>query len=260
MRLAAVAARSGWSVPRLLDAGLKGTGVLLAAVGALRLMRRGPAAGRHWACAPALAALLALPAMSAGLPGWGVLPRWADIATVGPSGGSSTAGPPSPAPVTAVAGGRPGRPAGDEGLPIVPDEDASHRLSASPSGSVPPVVPPPIGLRDGQEPIPVADVPSIATSDAERSAHRLSAGMPTTAAVGAPAGTKVVGADGGPDAPADGRLPSPGATVPAWQWWAALVWLVGAIGVPLPTAAGVAALAGLGFTSADEADLRVSAT
>src|ERR1700741_1524787 len=58
----------------LLDAGLKATFILLAALGATRLMRRWPAASRHLVWAVALAAVLALPALGRMMPEWRALP------------------------------------------------------------------------------------------------------------------------------------------------------------------------------------------
>ncbi|HYJ78100.1 MAG TPA: M56 family metallopeptidase [Longimicrobiaceae bacterium] len=58
----------------LLDAGLKATFILLAALGATRLMRRWPAASRHLVWAVALAAVLALPVLGRVMPEWKALP------------------------------------------------------------------------------------------------------------------------------------------------------------------------------------------
>ncbi len=62
--------------PLLLDSLLKGTAVLILAMTVLVALRKDSAARRHLAWLSALTALLLLPAWSALLPGWRILPCW----------------------------------------------------------------------------------------------------------------------------------------------------------------------------------------
>jgi len=66
-------------VPILLDAALKGAVILALAGIATLMMRRACAAGRHLVWSVAVVSSLLLPALSVVLPGWGVLPQWADL-------------------------------------------------------------------------------------------------------------------------------------------------------------------------------------
>jgi beta-lactamase regulating signal transducer with metallopeptidase domain len=62
--------------PLLLDAMLKGTALLILTMIVVGALRKDSAARRHLAWLSALIALLFLPAWSALLPGWRILPRW----------------------------------------------------------------------------------------------------------------------------------------------------------------------------------------
>lgn len=63
--------------PLLLDSALKGAALLILAVISVLILQKASAATRHLVWMFALGALLLLPALSALLPGWGVLPRLA---------------------------------------------------------------------------------------------------------------------------------------------------------------------------------------
>jgi beta-lactamase regulating signal transducer with metallopeptidase domain len=63
-------------VPVLLDTAIKGAAILLLAAMATLAMRRASAAARHWVWFLASSSLLALPSLSAMVPGWYVLPGW----------------------------------------------------------------------------------------------------------------------------------------------------------------------------------------
>ena len=66
-------------LPMLVDATIKGS-VLLALAGVMLLtMRRASAAARQLVLLVALASLLVMPAVSAALPGWQILPGWAKV-------------------------------------------------------------------------------------------------------------------------------------------------------------------------------------
>src|SRR5437763_8461247 len=87
-----------FSLPSLLlvDSAVKGTVLLVLAAVAAVILRRDSAATRHLVWLLAMAALLVVPALSAMLPRWRVLPEWAGrpprtaVASIGPP---STAGP-----------------------------------------------------------------------------------------------------------------------------------------------------------------------
>ena len=64
----------------LLDSTVKGSFVLLLAVGVVVLLRRDSAAARHLVWLVAVVALLVIPGFSALLPSWRVLPSWAKLA------------------------------------------------------------------------------------------------------------------------------------------------------------------------------------
>lgn len=80
----------------LLDAAVKGSLLLLIAWAVTSLMRRGSAAARHALWWAAVSGLLLLPAFSAAIPGWRVLPPWAKVA-------DRAAPAPAPAPPAATA-------------------------------------------------------------------------------------------------------------------------------------------------------------
>jgi beta-lactamase regulating signal transducer with metallopeptidase domain len=63
----------------LVDVAVKSTALLLLAILAARLLRRDSAATRHLVWLLAMVAVLAAPALSALLPGWRVLPEWANL-------------------------------------------------------------------------------------------------------------------------------------------------------------------------------------
>lgn len=63
----------------LLDSAVKGTALLLLAAAVALMLRRDSAATRHLVWLLAIVALLAVPVLSAMLPGWRVLPEWAWI-------------------------------------------------------------------------------------------------------------------------------------------------------------------------------------
>ena len=69
----------------VLDATLKGTLLLLVAASAVFLMRKQSAAVRHLVWTGTLGLLLALPLLSALLPGWGILPSWLGVRTAEPA-------------------------------------------------------------------------------------------------------------------------------------------------------------------------------
>jgi hypothetical protein len=69
---------TGW-LPVLVDVALKGMVILAVAGAATMVARRASAATRHLIWFSSLASLLALPILSAALPGWKVLPHWAGL-------------------------------------------------------------------------------------------------------------------------------------------------------------------------------------
>ena len=77
-------------LPVLLDAAIKGLVILSLTALAVLAMRRASAAARHWVWFLGTVSLLILPILSAALPGWHILPGWANNAT-------------SPAPIAAPA-------------------------------------------------------------------------------------------------------------------------------------------------------------
>jgi len=77
--LFAVAALSSASSPVLLDSAVKATVLLTLAAAAAMLLRRDSAATRHLVWLLAIVAVLAMPAMSAILPTWRVLPDWPSV-------------------------------------------------------------------------------------------------------------------------------------------------------------------------------------
>lgn len=91
--------------PVLLDAALRGTLVLLAALAATSLMRRSSASARHLVWLAALAAVLVLPLARQGVPEWRVLPA-APAAL--PAGWAPKAATPAGTPSEAAIGGTSG--------------------------------------------------------------------------------------------------------------------------------------------------------
>jgi hypothetical protein len=70
---------SGYWVAMLLDVSLKGL-IILGAAGVVTLaMRKFSATARHMVWLLAMTSLLALPVLSAVLPGWAILPQWTDL-------------------------------------------------------------------------------------------------------------------------------------------------------------------------------------
>jgi beta-lactamase regulating signal transducer with metallopeptidase domain/HEAT repeat protein len=67
-----------WWMVVAVDVGLKGLAILVAAAVAVALLRRRSASVRHAVWMLALGGLLVLPALALGLPGWRILPEWAD--------------------------------------------------------------------------------------------------------------------------------------------------------------------------------------
>src|SRR5580704_6569379 len=63
----------------LVDSAVKGTALLVLAAVAATILRRDSAATRHLAWLLAIVAMLVVPVLSALLPQWRVLPRWARI-------------------------------------------------------------------------------------------------------------------------------------------------------------------------------------
>ena len=74
-----VAGMFGASGPVLVDSAVKGTALLVVAAIAALTLRRDSAATRHLVWLLAMAAMLAVPVLSAMLPRWRVLPQWVDI-------------------------------------------------------------------------------------------------------------------------------------------------------------------------------------
>src|SRR5436853_1815905 len=64
----------------LMDSAVKGTALLVLAAIAASILRRDSAATRHLVWLSAIVAILVVPALSALLPRWRVLPEWAGIA------------------------------------------------------------------------------------------------------------------------------------------------------------------------------------
>ncbi|HEU0054953.1 MAG TPA: M56 family metallopeptidase, partial [Longimicrobium sp.] len=114
----------------LLDASLRGAVVLAAALAATRLMRRATAASRHLVWTVALAAVLALPALSLVLPAWKVLP----VPTLGrsPAPHVFTVSPP---PVSALPGDE--RPGASGSVSPAPAGSASLAPASSPRTDAP---------------------------------------------------------------------------------------------------------------------------
>ncbi len=70
---------SGYWLAMLLDTSLKGL-IILGAAGVVTLaMRKFSATARHMVWLLAMTSLLALPVLSAVLPGWAILPQWTDL-------------------------------------------------------------------------------------------------------------------------------------------------------------------------------------
>jgi beta-lactamase regulating signal transducer with metallopeptidase domain/uncharacterized membrane protein len=112
-----VAGMSGASGPVLMDSALKGTALLVVAAIAALALRRDSAATRHLVWLLAMAAMLAVPVLSAMLPRWRVLPEWVRI-------------PPAMA--------RPADLAMERARPAVPEDVASPSATAYQSAVRPP--------------------------------------------------------------------------------------------------------------------------
>ena len=69
----------GTSSLLLVDSAVKGTALLLVAAVVALMLRRDSAATRHLVWLLAIVALLVAPVLSAMLPGWRVLPKWAGV-------------------------------------------------------------------------------------------------------------------------------------------------------------------------------------
>src|SRR5437660_8998873 len=76
----------------LVDSAVKGTALLMLAAVAAMILRRDSAATRHFVWLLAIAAMLVVPVLSAMLPQWRVLPKWAGIP---PATAAVAASPPS---------------------------------------------------------------------------------------------------------------------------------------------------------------------
>ena len=120
-----VAGMFGASGPVLVDSAVKGTALLVVAAIAALTLRRDSAATRHLVWLLAMAAMLAVPVLSAMLPRWRVLPQWVDIP---PARAVVSTGPP------AIA--RPADGAMERARPAVPEEVAS-------ATATPPAIPAP---------------------------------------------------------------------------------------------------------------------
>ena len=82
---------AGRWAPVALDAALKSAALLGLAWMAAPALRRTSAACRQWVWLLALAGLLALPVLSAALPGWNILPPWATVAVDATGAGQTAA-------------------------------------------------------------------------------------------------------------------------------------------------------------------------
>ena len=71
-------AQSAILLPAFVDAAIKGMAILVLTAAAALAMRRASAAGRHLVWFLGMLGLLIVPIFSAALPGWHVLPRWAN--------------------------------------------------------------------------------------------------------------------------------------------------------------------------------------
>ena len=113
------------ALPLLVDVSLKGVALLLAAAACALAMRRASAAARHLVWLAAVVALLGLPLLAAMLPGWRVLPEWAELKNV--SGENAPASP--------AVGAAPAPP---------PAAWPGNSLAAEPSAAPLPLPPPPL--------------------------------------------------------------------------------------------------------------------
>ena len=140
------AAAPRW-LPVIVDAALKGAAILALTGLAVVAMRRASAAARHLVWFLGTLSLLVLPVMSAALPGWHILPRWAGAEAVhAPSAGSLGTAlapgepthfmPPAPVPTDV--------PPGVDRMPLVPNAVPPHVDAVAP---VVPVVASPVRLR-----------------------------------------------------------------------------------------------------------------
>ena len=83
---------AGLAVPVLVDSALKGAILLAMVLAAVVLLRRGSAALRHLVLVVAMVGLLVLPVLSVSLPGWRVLPAWAQARVEEPATPSAPTG------------------------------------------------------------------------------------------------------------------------------------------------------------------------